>query len=194
MNAFFAHLFTRFVVPLFRILRILLLDKDKCDVSVENKYKRKINVCLVTWQNETQDNILYNRKKYALSLQIEMCKKIEFLKKCRFAWIEVFRKTSVKPLKFIVNRINYSAFDSASDALSHALLNKKSKIFTKIYLFRVGGGPWTIQQIILHRQHHDIDQEGHSWTMNWFSNNLSWYSTASFSHGQWFSDFLLTIT
>ena len=36
------------ITTLFRILRILFLDQDQCDGSVENKYKRKMNVYLAT--------------------------------------------------------------------------------------------------------------------------------------------------
>ena len=107
----------------------------------------KINIYLASWQNQSQDNILYNRKKYILPLQIEMRKNIELFERRRFSWIKVFRKTSVKPLKSIVNKINYSAFDSGHDALSHALFKKIDK-FDKNQLF-LGGG-WVLINLKKH--------------------------------------------
>ena len=82
-------------------------------ISVRDRIKVKITLCTI-------ERNIFCRHKFKCAKALNYSKDVVFLTK-------VFRKTSIKPLKSIVNRINYSAFDSGFDALLHALFEKIDK-------------------------------------------------------------------
>ena len=76
-------------------------------ISLRDRIKVKIAFCTI-------ERNIFCRYKLKCAKTLNYSKDVVFL-------IKVFRKTSLKPLKSIVNKTNYNAFDSGRDALSHAL-------------------------------------------------------------------------